>query len=361
MTRLSKRFLARCGVVVSAMAAASLSLTVIGVAPATAAPAPGGQYTIGPGVQMMTPVPGNPGEYSQCTANFVYRSVSYTYRTVRYRTSSGTMATKRVRVAHPHVYVGMAAHCVGAASNSDSNLNGCDPSMGSLPLGTTVYFYQGVSGGSSLLGLVSLSNGSNGHRIGSGVLRYSSWIAMKRAHTPLNSNACNYNDLSLVEVNPAYLKLVNPTVPYIGGPTTLAPLPSAGQSVYTVGNSSLRGTERATSGTVNTHSLWTDLIDQAASPGVPGDSGSGYLNAAGQAVGVLSTLNCSGPLPPPLGSCNQNGIGSLAQEVAFARSHGLPNLTLVPGNRAFNPAGAGSSSSTTSGGGLLGLGVGGIL
>lgn len=297
----------------------------------------------------MTPVPGSPGEYEQCTANFVYRSVSYTTKVVKRRTSAGRMVKKRVRVAHPHVYVGMAAHCVGAASNSDSNLNGCDPSVGSLPLGTKVYFYQGVSGGSSLLGLVSLSNGSNGHRIGSGVLRYSSWLAMKKAHTPEASDACNYNDLSLVEVDAPYLKLVNATVPYIGGPTALAPLPAAGQTVYTVGNSSQRGTERATSGTVNTYSVWSDLINQSASPGVPGDSGSGYMNASGQAVGVLSTLNCSDPLGL---SCNQNGIGSLAQEVAFARAHGLPNLTLVPGKSAFNPAGAGSGASTSSGGGL---------
>ncbi|HWU33093.1 MAG TPA: hypothetical protein VN108_09470, partial [Marmoricola sp.] len=230
MTRLSKRFLVRYGVMVSAMAAASLSLTAIAATPAGAAPAPapGGAYTIGPGVQMMTPVPGTPGEYSQCTANFVYRAVSYTYRTVRYRTAAGRIATRKVRVAHPHVYVGMAAHCVGAPGNSESNLNGCDPSTGSLPLGTTVYFYQGVSSGQTLLGLIATSNGSGGHRIGSGVLRYSSWIAMKRAHTPLSSDACNYNDLSLVEVNPAYLKYVNPTVPYIGGPTRLAGLPGQG-------------------------------------------------------------------------------------------------------------------------------------
>jgi hypothetical protein len=349
VTRTSNRPVNRPGVWAAVLAAASLCLTALIVAPAGAAPAPGGSSTIGPGVQILTPVPGRPGEYAQCTANFVFRSVSYTYRAVRFRTATGALASRTVRVAHRHVYIGMAAHCVGAASNSDTSTNGCDASTGSLPLGTTVYFYQGVSGGSSLLGLVSVSNGSNGHRIGSGVLRYSSWVAMKRAHTT-NAATCSYNDLALVEVNAAYLRLVNPTVPFFGGPTKLAALPGAGASIYTVGNSSLRGTERSTSGTVNSHSTWSDLVT-TSDPGVPGDSGSGYMNSAGQAVGVLSTLDCSDPL------CltgKQNGIGSLLSEVAFARTHGIATLVLTPGTAAFNPARAGRPTGSNNGGGLLG-------
>jgi len=117
-----------------------------------------------------------------------------------------------------------------------------------------------------------------------------------------------------------------------------------------VGNSSLRGTERSTSGTVNDHSTWSDLVT-TSDPGVPGDSGSGYMNGAGQAVGVLSTLNCNDPL------CltgKQNGIGSLYYEVAFARTHGISTLVLAPGYAAFNPAGAGRSTGAATGGGLLG-------
>ncbi|MGN6161547.1 MAG: hypothetical protein ACTHOG_07545 [Marmoricola sp.] len=329
-----------------AVAAASLLLTALTVSPAGAAPAPGGPTTIGPGVQIMTPV--GSGAYQQCTANFVYRGVTYTYRRVTYRTSTGALATRIVRVSHPHVYVGMAAHCVGAPTNSDTDTNGC--TSGSLPLGTVVYFYQGVTGGTSIGGLVSLGNGSNGTRIGSGVLRYSSWLAMKKAHTT-SSTVCSYNDLALVEVSSAYRSRVNPTVPYFGGPTKLAALPGVGASIYTVGNSSLRGTERSTSGKVDAHSTWTDLVT-TSDPGVPGDSGSGYMNAYGQAVGVLSTLNCSDPLGL---SCTQNGIGSLAQEIAFARAHWLSNVTLVPGTSAFNRAGAGHSTggSSSSGGSLL--------
>lgn len=306
----------------------------------------------------MTPVPGQSGEYSQCTANFVFHSTSYTFRTVRYRTKAGRMATKRVRVAHPHTYVGMAAHCVGVAKNSDSDLNGCHESVGSLPIGTRVYFYQGVASGKSVLG-IGIGGGSSGTRIGSGVLRYSSWIAMKRAHTAVGSLACNYNDLALVEVSGTDLKRVNPTVPYFGGPTKIAGLPGAGASVYTVGNSSLRGTERSTSGRVSTYGAWEDIIGKQGSQGVPGDSGSGYMNSSGQAVGVLSTCISSNGIASLLGqtSCPQNGIGSLAQEVAFARAHGLPNLTLVRGRAPFSTSGSGQSSAraTTGGSGVLGI------
>lgn len=294
---------------------------------------------------MLTPLGG--GEYEQCTANFVFRSISYTTKTVRVRNARGVMVNRTTRVAHSHVYVGMAAHCVGAATNSATDTNGC--TSGSLPLGTPVYFYQGVSGGTSLAGVVSLGNGSNGRRIGSGVLRYSSWLAMKAAHTT-DAATCAYNDLALVEVAAANLRQVNPTVPFFGGPTRLAPLPGTGAAIYTVGNSSQRGTERSTSGHVDAHSLWSDLVT-TSDPGVPGDSGSGYMNASGQAVGVLSTLNCSGLLGL---SCTQNGIGSLAQEVAFAHTHGLSTLTLTPGSAAFRPSGAGQSTGTSSGGGLLG-------
>lgn len=296
---------------------------------------------------MLTPLGG--GQYEQCTANFVFRSISYTTRTVWVRDAQGVLVRRTIRVPHAHVYVGMAAHCVGAASNSPTDTNGC--TSGSLPLGTPVYFYQGVSGGSSLAGIVSLGNGSGGRRIGAGVLRYSSWLAMKRAHTT-NAAACSYNDLALVEVASANLRQVNPTVPFFGGPTRLAPLPGTGAAIYTVGNSSLRGTERSTSGRVDAHSLWSDLV-KTSDPGVPGDSGSGYMNASGQAVGVLSTLDCTGLLGL---SCTENGIGSLALEVAFAHTHGLSTLTLTPGTSAFHASGAGHSIGTSSGsgGGLLG-------
>jgi hypothetical protein len=64
---------------------------------------------------------------------------------------------------------------------------------------------------------------------------------------------------------------------------------------------------------------------------VPGDSGSGFLSADGEAVGTLSTLAIA-PLPA------SNGVGDLSHELAFAQQHsGLSGLRLVPGTEPFSP------------------------
>ena len=310
------RIARRVGILLSLTLAATFAVTSATVASSSAS-----TPIIGPGVQMNT-------VNAQCTGNFVFRRVVTTYKTVN---------GKRVAVKTTHTYVGYAAHC--ASRGSDTQTNGCNTP--SYPLGTKVQFVVGEKGGS----LGGLIGGSAGTVIGTGTLRYSSWIAMQRAHTT-NSLECAYNDLALVEVDRAYLSRVSPTVPYFGGPTKLAGLPGLGQAVYTVGSSSQRGTTRATSGTVKDASAapWSDIV-KTKSGGVPGDSGSGYMNSAGQAVGVLSTLNVS-LLPPS----SANGIGSLAQEVGFSRTHGMSGLVLVPGRVAFNPAAAGQS---TGGGSLL--------
>src|SRR5262249_26262434 len=61
------------------------------------------------------------------------------------------------------------------------------------------------------------------------------------------------------------------------------------------------------------------------SPGIPGDSGSGFLNANGQAVGILSVLN----IAPLAGT---NGIGDVSREIAYMQaSSSLAGVTLVPG------------------------------
>ena len=66
-------------------------------------------------------------------------------------------------------------------------------------------------------------------------------------------------------------------------------------------------------------------------PGIPGDSGSGFLSAGGKAVGTLSTLGLA-PLPA------SNNIGDLAKELAFAQAHsGIAGLSLVRGTEPFNP------------------------
>jgi hypothetical protein len=66
-------------------------------------------------------------------------------------------------------------------------------------------------------------------------------------------------------------------------------------------------------------------------PGIPGDSGSAFLSSTGQAMGTLSTLQIA---PLPAG----NGVGDLAHELEYARTHvsALAGLQLVNGTRAFN-------------------------
>ena len=67
------------------------------------------------------------------------------------------------------------------------------------------------------------------------------------------------------------------------------------------------------------------------SPGIPGDSGSGFMTQGGKAIGVLSTLGLA-PLPA------SNNIGDLAKELAFAQAHsGIAGLRLVHGTEPFDP------------------------
>ncbi len=269
------------------LAATSPAEAAKGPRGAAAAWAPAATAAIHPGVQMYT-------DGAQCTGNFVFTD------------------------AAANVYVGYAAHCAGTGAATDTN--GCD--AGSLPLGTEVDFVQGGS-------LVT-----SGTKVGSGTLVYSSWLAMRKAGTT-DANACDYNDFALVKVAATDQGKVNPSVPFWGGPTAVntdgAP---AGERVFSYGNSSLRGGVEAlspktgvsvgTSGGGWTHPVYT------ASPGVPGDSGSAFLDAEGKALGTLSTL----AIAPLAGS---NGVSDLDRELAFAKSHsGIAGLRLVPGTEPFS-------------------------
>ena len=278
------------------LAAAGLIAAAATTSPATAAPkkpvraawAPADTATIHPGVQMYT-------EGAQCTANFVFTD------------SAGT------------TYVGYAAHCAGTGAATDTN--GCD--AGSLPLGTEVDFVEG----GSLIG--------EGTRVGGGTLVYSSWLALQ-TNGETDENTCAYNDLALVKVDAADAAKVNPSVPFWGGPVAVNTAgTAAGETVYSFGNSSLRGgveqlspkqgISLGTEGEGWSHPVYT------LTPGVPGDSGSAFLDAEGNAVGTLSTL----ALAPLAGS---NGVGDLAHELSYAQaSSGIAGLRLVPGTEPFSP------------------------
>ncbi|WP_433623598.1 hypothetical protein [Nocardia sp. CA-120079] len=72
---------------------------------------------------------------------------------------------------------------------------------------------------------------------------------------------------------------------------------------------------------------WTHAL-VAPTPGIPGDSGSAFLDRDGHALGTLSTLGFALPIV--------NNIGDIAHELAYARAHsGIAGLRLVLGTEPF--------------------------
>jgi hypothetical protein len=66
-------------------------------------------------------------------------------------------------------------------------------------------------------------------------------------------------------------------------------------------------------------------------PGIPGDSGSGFMSGGGQAIGVLSTLQLA-PLPAT------NGVGDLRHELDYMHAHSsFSGVNLVNGTEPFKP------------------------
>jgi hypothetical protein len=259
----------------NALALAVLACAIV-AGPASAAPswAPASSATIHPGVQTFT-------DGAQCTANFVFYDAS-------------------------NVYLGQAAHCSGTGTATETN--GCD--SGSLPLGTAVDI-----GGSQ-----------------PGTLVYNSWLTMQ-SHGEANADTCAFNDLALVKVDPADVGSVNPSIPFWGGPTGVNSAGTAqGDTVLSFGNSELRGGVTQLSpkqgkslgddGNGWSHTVYT------VTPGIPGDSGSAFLDASGKALGVLSTV----AIAPLAGS---NGVGDVAKELAYANSTGGFGVTLANGTEAF--------------------------
>jgi hypothetical protein len=271
------------------VAAAGVAATSVPVE-AAAGYAPADTAQIHPGTMMYT-------DGAQCTANFVY--------------TDGAGNT----------YVGYAAHCAGTGAATDTD--GC--STQSLPLGTKVTFNEGGS-------VVD-----EGTQVGTGTLAYSSWLTMQK-NGEKDTNTCAYNDLALVKVDSADAGKVNPSVPFWGGPTGIdTDGTAAGDRVYTYGNSSLRGGIEQLSPHTGA-SLGDDAADggwshpvYTVTPGIPGDSGSGFMSADGKALGVLSTV----AIAPLAGS---NGVGDLGKELAYAQaSSGIAGLSLVNGTEPFNP------------------------
>jgi hypothetical protein len=273
---------------VATLAASASTLSGPGGAVAASRWAPADKADITPGVQMLT-------QNGQCTGNFVFTD------------------------ARERVYVGYAAHCASSDEAPVSGTNGCRTPT--HPIGTAVRFERG---GSALI---------SGELVGKGRLAYSSWVTMQQLDTK-DAKICEFNDFALVRVAKAHVGKVNPSVPVWGGPMGLrSGRPSVGDQVFTYGNSTLRGGLTATSPkdgyvTGSEPNGWRHYL-YTVTPGIPGDSGSGYLDGDGLAFGTLSIVAVT-PYPA------ENGVGDLARELAFAKEHsGIRGLRLVKGTEPF--------------------------
>jgi len=252
-------------------------VALTGAAPSFAEPAwaPADSAKIRPGNQTYT-------EGAQCTSNFVFYD------------------------AANNVYIGQAAHCSGTGGATETN--GCD--SGTLPNGTAVEIEDATQPGTMV---------------------YNSWIAMQQAGES-NADACDFNDFALVRVAAADAPTVNPTIPFWGGPTGTTNSVPDGEKVLSYGNSSLRlgirelspkeGLKVATEGNGWSHQVYT------ATPGIPGDSGSAFIDGEGRAFGVLSTVQ----LAPMAGS---NGVSDVSRAITYMESHGGPDVTLANGTEPF--------------------------
>jgi len=252
------------------------ALVFISPSPASAW-APADSATIHPGVNTTT-------GGGSCTSNFIYQSGAT-------------------------VYIGQAAHCSSLGAPNETN--GC--TTPSLPEGTQVQ----VDGASR-----------------PGIMVYNSWRRMQAAGET-DPDTCQYNDLALVQLDAADVANVNPSVPFFGGPTGLrgGAGMTTGTKVLSYGNSTLRfgvsplSPKYGYQVSPTSNSGWNHTI-YTVTPGIPGDSGSGFFDASGRAFGVLSTVALA-PLPA------SNGVGDLAKELAYASSHGL-SVSLVNGTEPFN-------------------------
>jgi hypothetical protein len=274
-------------ITVAFIAAIAACLALAGTAAAAPAWAPAASAAIHPGVQTVTAGAG------QCTSNFVFYDEQ--------GNPDGTSTT--------NIYLGQAAHCSGTGAPTDTN--GCD--SGTLPNGTSVE----VDGASR-----------------PGTMVYNSWIAMQQANEA-NADACEFNDLALVRLDPADHGKVNPSIPFWGGPTGVTDTVANLSDVLSYGNSSLRlgitalspkqGKQLSQDSGGWNHHVYT------VTPGIPGDSGSAFIDGQGRAFGVLSTVQAA---PAPA----SNGVGDVSREIAYMTSHGGPAATLATGTEAFTGA-----------------------
>lgn len=251
----------------AALSVVAATVTVLGpTGPASAT----GADRIGPGTQVVT-------AGKTCAVNFVFRD------------------------ARGRTFVGYAASC---ASRRATTAGQC---ARSLPLGTEVRFAD------------------RGRTVGHGVLRYSSFRALRRAGVTARS-ACAANDFALVQVRGAARRALDPSMPYWDGPHSVAALPASGSMVFGLARPSAGARLLPRAGEVT--AVGSTATVTTLLPSTRSARGSGFLDDAGRAVGILTASTASG----------SNRVVSLSGAVDYARSHGMAGLRLVPGAGSFSGA-----------------------
>jgi hypothetical protein len=222
-------------------------------------------------------------------------------------TAGGSCTSNFIYTQGADVFIGQAAHCSSTGEATDTD--GCVAK--SLPEGTQVL----VDGASD-----------------PGTMAYNSWIRMQ-ARGETDPDTCAYNDFALIRLSAADAAKVNPSVPFWGGPTGITGSVAANAKVVSYRNSILRAGIQALSpkeGVQLTQDAggWNHTV-YTVTPGIPGDSGSGFMDKAGRAFGTLSTVAVA-PLPA------SNGVGDLSRELAYARTFSdFSSIALVNGTEAF--------------------------
>jgi len=255
-------------------------LAMPGAAGAAPAWAPAATATIHPGVETTS-------SSGSCTGNFIFFG------------GAGD------------VYLGVAAHCVdanGSTAQGRCAKDGAQP----LPLGSAVT----IEGASK-----------------PGTLAYSSALVMQQLGVT-DPSLCMFNDFALIQIDPVDVGKVNPSVPVWGGPVGVGPA-APGSQIYAYVNSSLRFGVSALDpkkGVVD--SVTSDgrgySVHFTSGPAISGDSGSGVMNAQGQAMADLQFLVFNG--------ASTNLAGDLGLELGYQAAHApIAGLQLADGTEPFNP------------------------
>lgn len=186
----------------------------------------------------------------------------------------------------------------------------------SLYLGLAAHCVEGLELGAPL----DIADGA-----ASGTLAYSSWLTMGEVGEK-DADALEHNDFALVLVAAEDRAKAHPSMLHFGGPIELGASDAiaTGDKVLTYGHSGLRPHAEPLQwheGYVVETSAWSTTV-YTLTPGIPGDSGSGVLDADGRALGVLVTLT----ITPLAGS---NGVTHLDRALAYAEEHAGLAVTLA--------------------------------